>query len=222
MIEDDVLYLDNHLLVMNKVAGLLTQPSGTEQENLQEKAKEWLKEKYGKPGRVFLEAVHRIDKPVSGVVLFARTSKALSRLQKLLREGDCKKSYWALVEGVPLKDSGTLEHYLIHGKHRASVVKKDDQYGKFARLHYRVCRRFKGKAFLSIDLETGRYHQIRVQLSAWGYPIIGDRKYGASDDCDGKKIALHHRSLEIFHPVGGTELKFIAEPSPQGYFCDLL
>ncbi len=198
----DVLYEDNHLLIVNKPAGLLTQPSGTEQQSLESICKQWLKQKYAKPGNVFLEAAHRLDKPVSGIVVFAKTSKALSRLHTTLRGKEAVKIYWALVDPLPKQPEGTLEHFLEHGDYQARVVPHKTEKAKLARLHYRFIEKNK----LEITLETGRYHQIRAQLSAIGSPIIGDTRYGSSQNLPGGIIALHHRRLEIRHPFSGVIL----------------
>lgn len=208
----NVLYEDNHLLVVNKPAGLLTQPSGTEQDSLEAQAKQWIKAKYQKPGNVFLEAVHRIDKPVSGIVLFAKTSKALSRLNASLREKQSQKVYLALVEGTPPASTAILEHYLVHDDFQARVVDKQDPNGKLARLEYRIVEKFPGKTLVEIILETGRYHQIRVQMAAIGCPIVGDSRYGGHQTGD-NSICLHHSRLSIPHPITDNMLLFQA-PSP--------
>ena len=195
--DKDILYEDNHLLAVNKPGGILTQPSGTDQENLEAMAKTWLKEKYHKPGNVFLEAVHRIDRPVCGVVLFAKTSKALSRLQEALRTGKTTKIYHAHVEGHPHPAEGTLEHRLLHQEHHAVV----DPQGKPSKLTYKMLRKFPDSAIVEIMLITGRYHQIRVQFATIGCPVIGDTKYGATTSYHPGSIALQHRRLVIPHPI---------------------
>lgn len=202
----EVIFEDNHLLVVNKPGGLLTQPSGTEQDSLEARAKLWLKQKYAKPGNVFLEAVHRLDKPVSGIVLFAKTSKALSRLNAAMRDKRSKKCYLAHVEGNVIAEEGVLEHYLAHDEYQARVVKESE--GKLARLSYRVKERFPEKTVLEVVLDTGRYHQIRVQLAAVGHPIVGDKRYGSKMEWKEGQIALCHYCLEIPHPVRGDWLKF--------------
>jgi 23S rRNA pseudouridine1911/1915/1917 synthase len=204
-----VLYEDNHLLVVDKPAGLLTQPSGNIGElSLEELAKSWLKEKYKKAGNVFLHAVHRLDKPASGIVVFAKTSKALSRLQETLRNKKVKKRYLACVEGYVEHPEQMLEHYLVHDDFQAAVVDDMHPQGKQARLSYRVLSQSSDEAVLEIDLETGRYHQIRAQLAAIGHPIKGDRKYGSRLAYAEGAIALHHYQMEIVHPVTG-EILFI-------------
>lgn len=203
-----LLYEDNHQLVVHKPAGLLTQPSGTDQESMESLAKTWIKTHYQKPGNVFLEAVHRIDKPVSGIVLFARTSKALSRLNVAMRDKQSHKMYLALVDGTLISPEGVLEHYLCHDEHQARISHKNDPNGKLARLHYRVRQQKHNHALLEIVLETGRYHQIRAQLAAIGHPIIGDNKYGSRQSFGGNAIALHHTLLQIPHPILGTPQRF--------------
>lgn len=210
----DILFEDNHLLVMNKPAGLLTQPSGTEQDSLQEQAKEWIKTTYQKPGKVFLEAVHRLDKPVSGIVAFGRTSKAVSRLNEATRNKEMKKWYYALVENGPKDNEGILEHYLIHDDYRAQIVFKDHPEGKYASLSYRVITRNLTTSLLEIELNTGRYHQIRAQLSAIGCPIIGDDKYGSTTKFAKNAIALHHFRLIIPHPITRDLIQFDAPMPP--------
>jgi 23S rRNA pseudouridine1911/1915/1917 synthase len=203
----DVIYEDNHLLVINKPAGLLTQPSGTQQESLEAQAKSWLKQKYHKLGNIFLHAIHRLDKPVSGVVVFARTSKALSRLNATIRDKKSKKIYYALVEGALPSSEGILEHSLSHEDFHSEIASE----GKLARLHYRVIKKTKTQSLLEITLETGRYHQIRIQLSAIGCPIVGDKKYGSVHPFPYEGIALHHHSLSIPHPISGEMLTIQAD-----------
>lgn len=198
-----ILFADNHLLAVNKPPGLLTQDSGTGLPNLEDWAREWVRVDKGKPGSIFLNAVHRIDRAVSGVVLFARTSKALRRLNADVRRRDCKKIYHALVEGVPGKPSAELVDWLAHEHHRAEVCKEGDPGAQRAVLRYRILEQVGGLTLLEIDLETGRYHQIRAQLAAIGCPVAGDEKYGAKQKADGEGIALHHYRLEVAHPTLG-------------------
>lgn len=212
------LFEDNHLLVLNKPAGLLTQPSGTEQDSLEQQAKAWIKEIYHKPGNVFLEAVHRLDKPVSGVVVFGKTSKALSRLNASMRTKKAHKIYWAWVEGSVNLDQDTLEHTLVHDAFHAKLVDPDHPEGKVASLNYKVLQRRNDRTLLEIELETGRYHQIRLQLAALGHPIWGDRKYGGIKQYAPDAIALHHRCLQMPHPVSQTWLTFEA-PLPSAFLA---
>ena len=166
------------------------------QPDLVDLAKAWVKEAYQKPGRIFLEPIHRLDKPVSGLVLFARTSKALSRLQEQMRERNIEKTYEAWVEGTVVQESGILRHKLLHGSHRAEVSPE----GKEAVLEYTVVERAEGRTKLRIQLHTGRYHQIRAQFAATGYPVLGDAKYGSRVRW-GEGIALQAVGLVFEHPV---------------------
>ena len=197
-----MIYCDNHLLAAIKPAGLATQPHETDIDNFLDRAKKWLKKTYDKPGNVFLEPIHRLDKPVSGIVLFARTSKALSRLQAQMRAQEISKTYTALVEGALSNDTGTLEHFLVHSSHRASVHPE----GKRAVLTYRTIARNNATTLLEISLETGRYHQIRTQFSAIGHPIVGDVKYGSRTFWPDGGIALHHSKMRFKHPVTKQEI----------------
>lgn len=199
---DNVVYSDNHLLVVEKPAEMATQP------DLTELAKAWVKKKYNKPGNVYLHPVHRLDKAVSGLVLFARTSKALSRLQEMMRERKIIKIYHALVEGELPENQGKLVHHLIHGSFRAEVSKD----GKESTLEYRVLKHEKGVSLLEINLITGRYHQIRAQLSAIGCPVLGDEKYGSKRSWS-KGIALHHSELRFEHPVTKESLVLKSKPN---------
>lgn len=202
----EIIYEDNHLLVVNKPAGLLTQPSGTDQDSLENQAKQWLKVKYAKPGNVFLTAVHRLDKPASGIVVLAKTSKALSRLNESMREKETLKIYWARIENRLPSAEGILENYLKHGDFQAEVVMNTHPEGKLARLRYKLVK----DDLVEIELETGRYHQIRAQLSAIGCPILGDTRYGSKSSLPGGVIALHHKSLTIPHPITQEPLIFEA------------
>ena len=210
------LFEDNHLLVLNKPAGLLTQPSGTEQDSLEGQAKALLKKRDQKPGNVFLEAVHRLDKPVSGVVVFGKTSKAVGRLNDSMRAKRTRKIYWALLEGSLPSDQGSLENFLFHDDFRAKVVDAAHPEGKMARLNYRVLQRKKELTLIEIELETGRYHQIRLQLGALGYPVWGDFKYGGRQPYEEGSIALHHRRIEIPHPITQAVMTFEA-PLPDAF-----
>lgn len=206
---DSVIYCDNHLLVANKPAGWLTQPDDTESIDLENQMKEWIKNEFHKQGAVFLHVVHRIDRPVSGLVLFARTSKALSRLNEQIRSGTIRRIYIAEVEGILPHKEGELEHYLVHGDHRAVVSSQKD--AKLAQLFYRVEEFKEHSTRVAIELKTGRYHQIRAQFAAIGHPVAGDIKYGAKRG-DGKTIHLHSAALIFTHPVTKEELRFDSPP----------
>jgi 23S rRNA pseudouridine1911/1915/1917 synthase len=195
----NVVYSDNHVLVTIKPAGCLTQPDDTGRQSLEVVAKEWVKRKFNKPGDVFLHCIHRIDRPVWGLVIFARTSKALSRLNESSRDNLIQRLYTAEVEGALPQKEGTLEHYLIHGDHRALVGKQTDPEAKKALLNYRTLKSSKQSTLVSIELKTGRYHQIRAQFSATKHPIIGDGKYGAKHKDE--KIHLACTDLSFPHPV---------------------
>ena len=212
-----IVYSDNHLLAVNKPAGLLSQDSGTGLRNLEDWAREWVRVDKNKPGDVFLNAVHRIDKVVSGVVLFARTSKALTRLNEDIRKRNVKKIYHVLVEGTLKKPAGTLVHWMVHDNHRARICKEGHKGAQRAVLRYRALPTKGTFLALEIDLETGRYHQIRAQLSAIGNPIVGDEKYGATQTSESGEIALHSRMLHVTHPTLKEPVKIEAPypaPSP--------
>lgn len=209
MRDPEVIFYDNHLLVLNKPAGMLTQPNESSAPSLEAYGKAWLKNRFNKPGNVFCGAVHRIDRPVSGLVLFARTSKALSRLQAAQREGLFQKRYLAIIEGEIEHDEQELEHYLFHDDFHARVVDSQVPGAKRSLLKYRALKKADGYTLLSILLETGRYHQIRAQFSASGYPIVGDRKYGSQASFD--TIALHHYQLQAPHPITQAPCQWAAD-----------
>jgi 23S rRNA pseudouridine1911/1915/1917 synthase len=208
-----ILFSDNHLLAINKPAGLLSQDSGTGLRNQEDWAREWVRVDKKKEGAVFLNAVHRIDRAVSGVVLFARTSKALSRLNEDIRKRNCRKIYHVLVEGTPKKPADKLVHWLKHEHHRAELSREGQQGAQQAVLSYQTLKQVGKLSLLEVDLETGRYHQIRAQLAAIGSPIAGDEKYGARPAGNKNQIALHHRRLEITHPTLRTPV-IIEAPYP--------
>lgn len=205
-----VIFEDNHVLLVCKPAGMLTQPDETRAVSLEEWAKNYIKTTYGKPGDVFLHAIHRLDKPVSGLVLFAKTSKALERLNVSMREKNIKKTYVAQIQNKPPQKEGTLEHFLFHSNHQSIVVGPKHPEGKLARLHYRVLEADGEKCIVEIELETGRYHQIRAQFSAIGCPIVGDEKYGSTFPYQRGTIALHHQRLSFPHPISKQMLQFEA------------
>lgn len=204
----EILFEDNHLLCLAKPAGLATQVSPDNTDSLETQAKAYIKRTYNKPGNVYLHAVHRLDKPTSGIVVFAKTSKALSRMNELMRQGGLEKTYRATVEGIVSTESGMLEHYLVHGDHKAYVSTKNDTLAKRCVLHFQVISRSENSSELEIRLETGRYHQIRAQLQAIGHPIVGDRMYGAKKNWyHPDAIALHHSRLLFCHPVTGQQIE---------------
>ena len=207
-----ILYIDNHLLFLDKPAGLLTQPSGTERDSLETQAKAWIKQEYNKPGDVFLEAAHRIDSVACGVVLFARTSKALSRLNSAIREGKCTKEYRILAEGALPAVEGELKHWLRHDSHFAQITKPNATDSKLSTLKYKLLEKCSdGLNLVQVILESGRYHQIRAQFGAIGCPIAGDVKYGSSIHWKSGGIALQHYSLTIEHPVTHETLKICSK-----------
>ena len=210
----EILLVDNHLLAVNKPAGLVTQPSGAHADSLESRAKAWVKQEFAKAGKVFLEAVHRIDRPVSGVVLFARTSKALSRLNASQRARDCRKTYLAVVAGQPRNREARLEDTLVHDSHQARVVAPDHPRGKHAVLEYQVLGTQDERSLLQIQLLTGRYHQIRVQLAQAGLPVVGDQLYGSRERLPDGAIALHSWELTIPHPVGDRAGCRVVAPAP--------
>jgi 23S rRNA pseudouridine1911/1915/1917 synthase len=203
-----IIYCDNHLLVVLKPAGISTQPHEGAHENLLDQAKAWIKKQFQKSGNVFLEVIHRLDKPVSGLVLFARTSKSLSRLQEMMRQHKIKKTYFAWIEGALPQEKGTLEHYLFHDEHKARIVDPSHPQAKLARLHYLQINRQREMSFVEIHLETGRYHQVRAQFAHMQCPIVGDLKYASRIPWKKDEIALHHGRLAFPHPVTESTLCF--------------
>jgi 23S rRNA pseudouridine1911/1915/1917 synthase len=207
----DILFVDQHLIALAKPSGILCQPNDTEDPSLEAQAKAWIKKKFEKPGNVFLHAIHRLDRPVSGVVLFALRDKALSRLNAASREGLFSKKYFALIEGAFLEEEGILEHDLVKEEFLARPARKGETHSKKCLLKYKTVKKFPSKTLLEIELLTGRYHQIRAQLSATGHPIWGDRKYGSSAPTE--FFFLHHASLEFPHPMSGQKI-LIEAPFP--------
>ena len=204
--KENLIYQDNHILIANKPANLLTQPNYGLKDNLQSEVIAWLKKMENKQ-TVFLHAVHRLDKEVSGMVLFAKSSKALKRLHEMIRNREIERVYLAVIEGKIRPKEAILVHYLKHGSHRALIVKKEDKGGKEAVLSYKVIEENNSRSLLQITLKTGRYHQIRMQLSHVGYPIIGDKKYGSKLEVG--RILLHHHRLTFMHPVKKETMTFI-------------
>ncbi len=203
----DVIFCDNHLLIAFKPSGWLTQPDDTKRADLESFAKDWVKKEFQKPGAVFLHCIHRLDRPVSGLVIFAKTSKALTRLNEASRAGAIQRLYLAEVEGIVSEKSGTLEHFLLHGDGRAIVSTPKNPDAKKALLTYRVLQVKEHSTVVQIELQTGRYHQIRAQFAAIGHPIIGDIRYKAKSG-SGDAICLSCTDLKFPHPVTREEIVF--------------
>lgn len=210
-----VLHEDNHIIVVNKRAGDIVQGDKTGDKPLSDVVKEYIKEKYNKPGNVYLGTVHRLDRPTSGIVIYARTSKALERLNKMLRDKTIKKTYWAIVQQQPKKATDTLTNYLKKNpkNNKSTAYNKEVNGSKKATLHYTTLKKLDNYSLLEVDLETGRHHQIRVQLSNIGAIIKGDLKYGAKRSNKDGSIHLHARKIEFTHPVS-KELIKITAPTP--------
>lgn len=214
-----VIYEDNHIIAVDKASGEIVQGDKTGDTPLSDTLKAYVKEKYQKPGNVFIGVVHRLDRPVSGIVVFARTSKALARLNEMFRTGDVHKTYWAIVQGSPAKSQATLTHWLTRNeKQNKSYAHPCKVAGaKQAVLDYRVLTQGERYSLLEVHLHTGRHHQIRCQLAAIGCPIKGDLKYGAHRSNADGSISLHARRVEFVHPVSKREIS-IEAPVP----CDSL
>lgn len=212
----DIIYEDNHLLVVNKRCGDLVQPDPSGESALEDQIKAFIKVRDNKPGEVYLGVVHRIDRPVSGVVLFAKSSKALVRLNEMVRLRDVDKRYWAIVENCPSVESRELVHYIARDpkSNRSRAYDAPKAQAKEARLRYTVLGASKHYTLLEIELFTGRHHQIRAQLSKIGSPIKGDLKYGAKRSNPDGGISLHSRSMTFVHPVR-KESVTITAPTPK-------
>jgi 23S rRNA pseudouridine1911/1915/1917 synthase len=209
-----ILYEDNHLLGVYKPAGWLVQGDRTGDPTLLDAAKRYLKEKYKKPGNVFLGLVHRLDRPASGVVIFARTSKAASRLATEFQSRRVEKTYLAVVVGAVPETEGELRGHVERVRLRSRLAPEPSEKAKEASLTFRRIAMKKGMSLLEVTPTTGRHHQIRLQLSEWGYPVAGDLKYGAREPLRDKSIALHAFRLEIAHPVLDERVVLEAEPPP--------
>ena len=218
----EVLHEDNHLLIVNKPCGALVQGDKTGDTPLSEIAKQYLKAKYNKPGQVFLGVVHRLDRPASGVLIFARTSKALGRMNALFANKEMKKTYWAVVKDLPADPSGTLTHWLRRNpkQNKSYAFDKEVNNSKKAVLSYDLIRSLDRYHLLEIDLHTGRHHQIRAQLSAIGSLIKGDLKYGSPRSNPNAGIHLHARQVSFLHPVK-KELLTITAPTPKDPIWDV-
>lgn len=210
-----VLHEDNHLIVVNKRVGDIVQGDKTGDKPLSEVVKEYIKEKYNKPGEVFLGVVHRLDRPTTGIVAFARTSKALSRMNELFSNRETQKTYWAVVKNKPEKSKDKLVHYLKRNEknNTSKAHLKEVPDSKLASLEYQIIKELNNYTALEIELHTGRHHQIRAQLAAIGSPIKGDLKYGFDRSNPDGGIHLHARKLHFIHPVSKEEITIIA-PTP--------
>lgn len=211
-----VLYEDNHIIAVNKTCSEIVQGDKTGDEPLSETIKKFLKEKYNKPGEVFIGVTHRLDRPVSGVVLFAKTSKALTRLNDMFRNQEVKKTYWAIVKDKPAQIEGRLEHFLVRNEKQNKSVAHEKMVpnAKKASLTYKLIAHSDTYYLLEVHLETGRHHQIRCQLAKMGCPIKGDLKYGFARSNANGGISLHARNVEFIHPVSQNPIQITA-PVPE-------
>lgn len=213
----DVVYEDNHLIIVNKSSSEIVQGDKTGDKPLSEMVKEYIKQKYHKPGNVFLGVVHRLDRPVSGLVVFARTSKALARLNEMFRTKEVHKTYWAIVGNCPPTEEGELVHWLVRNEkqNKSYAYDKEKPEAKKAILDYKLIGRSERYFLLEVDLKTGRHHQIRCQLAKMGCPIKGDLKYGSPRSNPDGSICLHARRVRFVHPVSKQEIDVTA-PVPEG------
>jgi 23S rRNA pseudouridine1911/1915/1917 synthase len=207
-----VLYEDNHIIIINKTVSEIVQGDKTGDKPLSEIVKEWLKEKYNKPGNVFCGVTHRLDRPVSGIVVFAKTSKALPRLNEMFKNKEVQKTYWAIIKNKPQEANGTLINYLIKNEKQNKSYAYDTEKpnSKKAILHYKLIAQSNKYNLLEIDLETGRHHQIRCQLAKMGCVIKGDLKYGADRSNPDGGISLHARKVSFIHPVSKNLIEVTA------------
>ena len=219
-----VLYEDNHIIIVSKTVNEIVQGDKTGDKTLIDTVKQYIKEKYSKPGDVFLGLTHRLDRPTSGVVIFAKTSKALSRLNAMFRDGEIHKTYWAITANHPANDEGTLENFIKKNEklNKSFIAPKETKEAKKAILNYRIISKSDRYYLWEINLLTGRHHQIRCQLAAINCPIKGDLKYGYPRSNPDGGLSLHARKVEFIHPVSKKEISVIA-PVPEddklwGYF----
>ena len=212
-----VVYEDNHLIIVNKTASEIVQGDKTGDTPLSETVKQYIKEKYAKPGNVFLGVVHRLDRPVSGLVVFAKTSKALARLNEMFRNSEVKKTYWVIVKQRPPQNEGELVNYLVRNEkqNKSYAYDKEVKNSKKAVLHYRLIGHSQNYFLLEVDLKTGRHHQIRCQVAKMGCPIKGDLKYGFARSNPDGSICLHAHRVKFVHPVS-KELIDVTAPLPPG------
>jgi len=207
-----VIYEDNHLIAVNKTCHEIVQGDKTGDTPLSEIVKTWLKEKYQKPGNVFTGVIHRLDRPVTGLVVFAKTDKALTRMNELFRINNVKKTYWAIVKNRPPHENGELTHWLIKNEKQNKSIAYDHEkpHSKKAILEYQLIARSNNYYLLSVNLKTGRHHQIRCQLAKMGCPIKGDLKYGADRSNPDGGISLHAREISFIHPVSKQQIQITA------------
>ena len=218
--EKDILFEDNHLIAINKRAGDIVQIDETGDESLEQKVKVFLANKYNKPNEAFLGVVHRLDRPVSGVIIFAKTSKALVRMNELFKGRDVTKTYWAVVRNQPIPTSGTLNHWLLKNQQKnvVSAYGKEVKGSQHAELSYKLLTKLSDYYLLQINPLTGRSHQIRVQLSSLGCPIVGDNKYGYPRGSRKGSICLHARRLQFIHPVKKEPVDILAKLPVDGFW----
>lgn len=216
------IYEDNHLIILDKPSGLLSQGDQTGDPNLFDLLKDHLKIKYQKPGNVYLALINRLDRPVSGLIIFGKTSKAASRLHKMMLEGNFQKKYLALCEGHPMIEKATLEHYLIkdEAKNKTKVYEAPRPGAKKCLLSYATLANIHGNSLLQIDLMTGRSHQIRAQLAHIGCPILGDTKYGKQVKGIESDLALHAYSLSFEHPVSKEQMHLVSLPTDRKFWYE--
>ncbi len=223
----EILFEDNHIIAVNKKISDIVQGDKTGDEPLSEKVKSYIKKKYDKPGAVYLGVTHRLDRPVSGALLFARTSKALTRLNEMFLQKEIKKTYWAIVKEKPEKEADTINHYLVRDqkKNKSFAYNKEMKNSKLASLSYKIVASSDNYYLLEVDLHTGRHHQIRSQLAKIGCPIKGDLKYGFPRSNPDGGISLHSRRIEFIHPVKKEKISVVANPPDDSlwkYFVSIL
>ncbi len=218
--EKDILFEDNHLIAINKRAGDIVQVDETGDEPLDEKVKRYIAQKYNKPGAVFLGVMHRLDRPVSGVIMFAKTSKALERMNELFKSREMHKTYWAVVRTKPVPESGNLVHWLVKNQQKnvTAAYTKEVAGSQRAELNYKLIGELNGFYLIEVDPITGRPHQIRVQLSTLKCPIVGDNKYGYPRGSLKKSICLHARKLQFIHPVKKEPVAILAPLPKDGFW----
>lgn len=211
----NIVYEDNHIIVVSKESGEIVQGDKTGDTPLSDMVKEYIKETYAKPGEVFLGVVHRLDRPVSGLVMFARTSKALARLNRMFAEGEVHKTYWAVTKNCPARLEGSLDHWLVRNEkqNKSYAYDREVPHSKRALLDYRVIGKSDNYYLIEVDLKTGRHHQIRCQLAKMGCPIKGDLKYGSKRSNPNGDISLQAHSMEFIHPVSKKLISLSLDPS---------